>query len=403
MSVRRKTQLLCAAIVVVLSLNLCVVFLSPLGHDLHAMMDSLKTAKSLKQKTEVRAETTTPVIVPPKESAEEKTEAAVAVETAAAEPVAAEVMPEPVKLKYPVKPMRSEDGTVYNPIPYISQLDYPKEPYGTGTIATSGCTLTALSMVATYLTGEEVFPDDLAKRYMKASGSLIQRMEAASMVMDLKFRSTSSFAEMMAALQEGKVVMVLMDADSVFVPMQHVLVLWGITADGNVLLHDPLSSNYQREELRSSYGTGFTKEMIQKGFNSAWIYEFYEPPIVGPTNYAEIELTADEKDLLAKLIWQEARGESLEGQQAVAETVFNRMLSNQFPTNTLKGTIMAEGQFRSKNALEDTKADELQYKAIDRALSGPNVLPMDVYYFARYKTNENVWGVIDEHIFCGAE
>jgi hypothetical protein len=34
---------------------------------------------------------------------------------------------------------------------------------------------------------------------------------------------------------------------------------------------------------------------------------------------------------------------------------------------------------------------------------GPNILPMDVVYFARWKTNDNVWGKIGKHIFCYAE
>ena len=34
------------------------------------------------------------------------------------------------------------------------------------------------------------------------------------------------------------------------------------------------------------------------------------------------------------------------------------------------------------------------------ALSGPNILPMDVMYFATYPENDRVWGTIGGHIFC---
>ena len=39
-------------------------------------------------------------------------------------------------------------------------------------------------------------------------------------------------------------------------------------------------------------------------------------------------------------------------------------------------------------------------KAIENAIYGPYVLPTDVTYFARFATNNNVWGRIGGHIFC---
>ena len=113
----------------------------------------------------------------------------------------------------------------------------------------------------------------------------------------------------------------------------------------------------------------------------------------------DIELTWEEQQLLAKIIWIEAQGESAEGQQAVAEVVFNRMMSEEFG-NTLRGVIFAEGQFRSIAFLEDAEAWQAQYEAIERALEGPYVLPMDVVHFATYPVNDSVWGQIGGHIFC---
>ena len=155
-----------------------------------------------------------------------------------------------------------------------------------------------------------------------------------------------------------------------------------------------------REELLSAF---------LKGYDGGWIYEINampedpfiyveEKPYVEP-RYPGIELTWEEQQLLAKVIWVEARGESAEGQQAIAEVVFNRMLSEEFP-DTLRGVIFAENQFRSVEFLDDAEPWQAQYDAIDDALEGPYVLPVDVYYFATYAVNENVWGRIGGHIFC---
>ena len=102
---------------------------------------------------------------------------------------------------------------------------------------------------------------------------------------------------------------------------------------------------------------------------------------------------------MAKVIWVEARGESAEGQQAVAEVIFNRMLSDDFP-DTLSGVIYADEQFRSSKFLEDAEPAQAQYDALDDALEGPYILPIDVVHFATYPVNDDVWGTIGGHIFC---
>ena len=56
--------------------------------------------------------------------------------------------------------------------------------------------------------------------------------------------------------------------------------------------------------------------------------------------------------------------------------------------------------FRSVDFLDEATPYQTQYEVIDRALFGPYVLPKDVFYFATFRTNENVWGTIGGHIFC---
>ena len=47
-------------------------------------------------------------------------------------------------------------------VPLYFQNDYPDQRYGNGTVATSGCGITSLAMVATAMTGYVYRPDELA-------------------------------------------------------------------------------------------------------------------------------------------------------------------------------------------------------------------------------------------------
>ena len=118
-------------------------------------------------------------------------------------------------------------------------------------------------------------------------------------------------------------------------------------------------------------------------------------------NYPGITLTDGERKMIASLIWIEARGESAEGQQAVAEVVLNRISSDRFP-NSVRGVIYGEGQFPAVELglLEDAEPWQAQYQAIDRALHGDLVLEKDVFFYARTALNSNIFRVIGNHVFC---
>ena len=61
--------------------------------------------------------------------------------------------------------------------PLYSQLDYPNQRFGSGTVATSGCGITSLAMVASYLTGHTYYPDELAKYFGGYGENNVQRFE----------------------------------------------------------------------------------------------------------------------------------------------------------------------------------------------------------------------------------
>ncbi|MCD8358614.1 MAG: cell wall hydrolase [Oscillospiraceae bacterium] len=107
---------------------------------------------------------------------------------------------------------------------------------------------------------------------------------------------------------------------------------------------------------------------------------------------------------MAAIIWLEARGESADGQQAVAEVILNRVISADFPdtvTDVLHdGEYSGVKQFSSIGALPSAAPEAAQYAAIDAALYGENILPADVVYFSRGAENGNIWGSIGGHVFC---
>jgi len=344
------------------------------------------------------------------EGPSEQEASAAPVETAVQEkPAGPEVPAEPEE---PTEPEEPEEPALpeYLQIPLYFQTDYPQTMYGSGSISTSGCSITCLAMVATYLTGHEYFPDELARYFGGRAENNIKRLEYGSEAMQLPLYKAENWHRTLEALQAGKIAIALMRKESIFTDTQHFIVLTGITEDGLIMVNDPYEPNYDVWNLKKGLRYGFTEEDILKGYDGAWIYDknampevpfLYSEPEIDKSNcrYPDIRLTLEETKLLARLVWAEARGESAEGQQAVAEVVFNRMKSDGYP-NTLNGVIYAAGQFRTLEVLEDAEPYQMQYDAIERALYGPYVLPEEVVHFATFKTNEYVWGKIGGHIFC---
>lgn len=310
----------------------------------------------------------------------------------------------------PVPEEEMDEFSLETEIPLYYQTDYPNTIYGSGTIESSGCSVTCLAMVASYLTEHEYMPDELARYFGGRAENNIARLEKGSETLQLAFSKSENWDYTYAGLKEGKIAIVLEGPDSIFTNSQHFIVLTGLTEDGRVLVHDPYEPNYSNWRLKHGFENGFLRSDILMGYSGAWLYDkaampedpfiYFEPePDRRNPRYPEIELDYEERQLLARVVWAEARGESEEGQQAVAEVVLNRMASDNFPDG-IRDVIYGEGQFRSVSVLDKAQPYQAQYDAIERAVYGPYVLPEDVVYFATFQTNENVWGQIGGHIFC---
>lgn len=120
--------------------------------------------------------------------------------------------------------------------------------------------------------------------------------------------------------------------------------------------------------------------------------------------YINIEMTPEEREELAAIVYLEAGNQSAEGQQAVVEVVFNRVLHSAFPGTVHDVLHDGEGtnipKFSTIYALGRAEPTQAQYDAIDAALYGDTILDADVVFFSRNGENDRVWGQIGDHIFC---
>lgn len=300
----------------------------------------------------------------------------------------------------------------HNGIPLYFQTDYPDEVYGEGTVASNGCSAACLAMLATYLTGHEYLPDEIARYFGDSAENNIARLENGSEVMKLPFRKAANWHETYAALKAGKVVVALMNSKSLFTDSQHFIILTGLNSEGKIMVNDSYEPNYSKWDIKNGLRNGFRENDILLGYEGGWIYDkaampdepflYYEPePVRGECRY-DFTLTENEKWFIAKVVWVEARGESREGQQAVAEVILNRLASDKFP-NTLQNVVYAANQFNSAKFLDTAKPYQMQYEAVENALLGPYVLPEDVYYFATTAKTSKIWGKIGGHVFCYAD
>lgn len=297
----------------------------------------------------------------------------------------------------------------YNSVPLYFQNDYPDTMFGAGTVATSGCSITCLAMVATYLTGHEYLPDELAGYFGGRAENNVARMEYGIDQMKLPCRPCENWHVVMEELSRGKVIILLVDEKSIFTDSQHFVVLTGLTEDGLILVNDSNADNYERWDLKEKLITGFPESDLWRGFNGAWAFDksqmpknpfiYYEEEVYVEPRYVGVTLTMDERELLARMVWVEARGEPFEGQQAVAEVVLNRLVASNFQ-NSIESIIMAQGQFNSARFLDDAEPNQTQYEAVEHALKGPYVLPINTVYFAQQpSSNGSVWGWIGGHCF----
>ena len=342
----------------------------------------------------------------------EETEAA----TAAAETTAPEETTMPAETTVPAETTAPEETQpvqlqTFDTVPQYFQGDYPHIRYERSTMAFSGSGVVSLAMVGSYLTKQEYLPDEVMEFFDHYIGNSMQWLEYASTQLQLPWTKADNVHKALEAVRDGKIVIALMTSGSRFSGGgYHYIVLTGVNEAGNITVVDPDANNLTRWGLAEGFQEGFEDSQLIPGFGGGWIYdpeEMPEEPFVYTLpepvecRYPGVELSEWEMNLLAKVIYLEAQGEPYEGQQAIAEVVLNRLVSEDFQ-NTIDGIIFAKDQFACVDILDKARPTHVQYEAIERALYGPYILPENVVFYATFHVNDMVWGDIGNHTFCYA-
>jgi N-acetylmuramoyl-L-alanine amidase len=96
---------------------------------------------------------------------------------------------------------------------------------------------------------------------------------------------------------------------------------------------------------------------------------------------AKASVSASSSDLLAHLVYAEARGESYKGKVAVAAVVLNRVKSSKFP-NTIPGVIYQKNAFSSvSNGQINLAPDSEAKRAALDALNGYDPTGGCLYFY----------------------
>ncbi|WP_280768825.1 cell wall hydrolase [Salipaludibacillus daqingensis] len=118
-----------------------------------------------------------------------------------------------------------------------------------------------------------------------------------------------------------------------------------------------------------------------------------------------VTLSSSERDLLERLVHAEARGQEYEGKVAVAEVVFNRVDSSDFPDSVYE-VITQKRQFEpyTTGTIENNPDDET-VKAVEEALKGTDLVDGALFFWnpsiatSRWLEKKTVVTKIDNHEF----
>ncbi|MBR6778548.1 MAG: spore cortex-lytic enzyme [Clostridia bacterium] len=146
-------------------------------------------------------------------------------------------------------------------------------------------------------------------------------------------------------------------------------------------------------------------------------YGLVQDGIVGPLTAAKMGLSvsgsassskynSNDRYLLAKVIYAEARGESYTGQVAIGAVVLNRVEDSRFP-NTIAGVIYQPWAFTAVNDGQiNLEPNQKAYQAADDALNGWDPTYGCVYYYnPQTATSKWIWTTkkvtqIGKHVFA---
>ena len=175
-----------------------------------------------------------------------------------------------------------EDFNNRSDVPQYFQTVYT-QPFARGTIRSSGCGITSLAMIASYLTGEEITPDMLTNGYRGDNPASAMHAGIKSLGLNLTTYEGWGVAcqelnedgktNLDAALEAGKPVIARMNSGSLFTEGGHFIVIAGKTEDGKYIVNDPNIENYYKSYMVDGFTNGFTEEQITRGLCAIYVLE----------------------------------------------------------------------------------------------------------------------------------
>lgn len=119
-------------------------------------------------------------------------------------------------------------------------------------------------------------------------------------------------------------------------------------------------------------------EPVEETVEEAVASEPVEENDASTNPYSDLSLTFDEKELLARMAYSEARGEGFDGQVAVIQVALNRYMHEAY-SGSISDILLAPNQFSVGNTYT-----EEQMQAVEDALAGNPVLDLntDVVFFS---------------------
>lgn len=123
-----------------------------------------------------------------------------------------------------------------------------------------------------------------------------------------------------------------------------------------------------------------------------------EPTVQPIVNKWGLQLSDEEKDLLARIVWLESRGETDLGELAVIEVVFNRML---LYNESLYDVLSKSKQFTSWKKRGRASPENRELYNIEKVLNGEtDILDFNTIYFGTSPYNKKLHSKIGRHYFC---
>lgn len=116
--------------------------------------------------------------------------------------------------------------------------------------------------------------------------------------------------------------------------------------------------------------------------------------------YAEIEISENDIDLMARIVYLESNTETFAGQRMVAEVILNRVLQGDMGGDNIEDVIFEKNQFSTAKTVANAEPNETNYQAVIAALYETPITDEDVVYFATFAHNDRVFCKIGGHYFC---